>query len=263
MAAALPRSELESALDGAAAPATGRATPAADGAAPASKPKPTFSGAGFCSALTFSWLNSLMATGAKRALEQEDLPPLDPDDTCCKLRRRLAALWAAEQQRPRPSLMRAVLHLSGWANVARAPIYLVGSCVRICNALLLGALIRHVQDPRAPFARGAWLAAGMVSCTLLYTLAHAMYFFMGWREGMRLRVAMLGLMFDKAARLSLRGLHGVTLGGVTNMASTDVEKFQVRDCCCCGCGCWCCCCCPLSRVLLYRHRRRPPSMELI
>ena len=160
-AAPLARGALESELAGAGAPAA---------PLPAAARAGTFAGAGLFSAITFSWLNPLMRLGATRALNQQDLPALETDDTCCELRRKLASLWEQEQARARPSLFRAVLRLSGVANLARAPIYLVGSCVRVANAMLLGALIRHVQRPAAAARDGAWLAAGMVGCTLLYTL---------------------------------------------------------------------------------------------
>ena len=126
----------------------------------------TFAAAGICSAITFSWLNPLMNLGATRALQQQDLPPLDADDTCRELRQKLSLLWEQEEERAHPSLFRAVLRLSGWTNLARAPVYLVGSIVRVANALLLGALIRHVQESTAETRDGVWLAAGMVCCTL-------------------------------------------------------------------------------------------------
>eukprot|EP00937_MAST-01D_sp_MAST-1D-sp2_P007615 g7615.t1 len=209
--------------------------PAKKNVAPASS-SGSFASAGLLSTLTFAWLDPLMAQGAKRQLQASDLPVLPQDDRAGTLRTRLAVLWEQELraagpgQPPRHAFMRAVVRFSGLANLARAPVYCVGSAARVANALLLGALIRHVQrtgaDEEAE-ARGYALGAGMVLCTVAYTICHALYFFLAWREGLRLRVAVLGLVFDKALRLSLRGLQRVTLGGVANMATTDVEKFQM------------------------------------
>ena len=60
----------------------------------------------------------------------------------------------------------------------------------------------------------------------LFQLWHQ-YFLEGWRVGMQLRCAMISVIYHKALRLSLAALGRVTVGYVVNLATNDIEKFQV------------------------------------
>jgi ATP-binding cassette subfamily C (CFTR/MRP) protein 4 len=179
------------------------------------------------SKITFSWMNPLLAVGAKRTLNEEDLPELTNADSAAKLCADLENCWAKEQEMPQPSFFRALVRTSGLRYLGYSLIYIVGGTVRIFQALLLGALIEHIGKKDASVKEGMLMVTGLFLCTTVYGMCHAQYFFLAWREGMRIRIAVLTMMYKKALRLSVRALQSTTVGHVTNIASTDVEKFQM------------------------------------
>ena len=71
-------------------------------------------------------------------------------------------------------------------------------------------------------------AGWVVGCGLCAWFLHHFHFFIAWRFGMRMRVALVTHIMAKALRLSLGSLHSVSVGHVVTLASSDVEKFQAR-----------------------------------
>lgn len=64
--------------------------------------------ASWVSRILFSWMSPLVRLGTRRPLEVEDLSPLRAQLRAEVSSDRFAAAWAAEVQRPRPSLLRAL-----------------------------------------------------------------------------------------------------------------------------------------------------------
>ena len=196
-----------------------------------------------------SWMSPLMALGASRTLQDADVPELAPADASAALCEQLGAAWEAERARARASrgappawLGRALFHMFLPEYVRAIPLLVVGSAVRISQTQCLALLIEHVESPLphtagaggggndrwavGGAARGVLLGAGVVVLQFLYGCCHHAYVIRVHRCGMRIRSACTSLLFAKLLRVRASGLRTLTHGHVTNLASTDVERFQ-------------------------------------
>ncbi len=185
-------------------------------------------GASLISRMSFLWVYELLSHGSH--MVESDLPGLPTAETSHVLFDELAVAWRREQQlRPnRPSLLRALTwrmllprHVWGFATAA-----LEGTC-HIAQALGLGALVSWLNESDARLEVGLAYAGWVVGCGLGAWFLHHVHFFIAWRYGLRMRVALVSHVMAKALRLSLGALHGVSVGHVVTLASSDVEKFQV------------------------------------
>lgn len=186
-------------------------------------------GASLLSQLTFHWVKELLSH--KSDMDASDLPGLPAGEVSQNLHDQLAAAWRREQRlRPRrPSLMRALtwrllLPRAIWGFVGAAA---EASC-QIAQALGLGALVSWLNESDGSLGAGLGYAGWVVGCGLCAWFLHHFHFFIAWRFGMRMRVALVSHIMAKALRLSLGSLHSVSVGHVVTLASSDVEKFQAR-----------------------------------
>lgn len=96
------------------------------------------------------------------------------------------------------------------------------SAQRISMCVLLRGLLRALGDATVSQAtRYAW-ATGLSAMAFVYCLVHHQTFWRGMRMGMRWRVAIIGAVHAKALRLEA---GKASEGHLTNLVSTDVEKF--------------------------------------
>jgi ATP-binding cassette subfamily C (CFTR/MRP) protein 4 len=186
------------------------------------------------SRLFFCWMNGIMAAGARKPLEQEDLAALLPvEDRAEVISGPLYRAWANELRSFRttehdagakPSLLRALFRGYGSVYAPCGPIIALESVTELIAAVCLGDFVESLSEGRS---RESWLyGTAILFLTACKAMCHAQYFFYSWRFGMKLRVAFTTAIFDKALRLQMSALHRVTVGYVTNLASNDIERFQ-------------------------------------
>ena len=76
-----------------------------------------------------------------------------------------------------------------------------------------------------PWVYGLALIAIIVNVWMLHHIA----FWGMWRTAMHLRVASTIFIFNKSLSLDLQAMQHVSVGRVVNLASSDVEKFQLVE----------------------------------
>lgn len=189
--------------------------------------------AGAFSRLTYSWVGPLMARGAAGTLNEATLWAVSPDDAAEPLSARVLEFWRQEQRhaaeakessstagprgvakRSQPSeasLLRSTVLAFVATGKHRAGLFLPAlTAVRIMQALSLGRLVSALAGEAESAATWGWATALVVLGLLGFQLHHA-FFFVGWRTGMQLRTALVGVVFDKSMRLSLAGLGAATV----------------------------------------------------
>ncbi|CAM9207978.1 unnamed protein product, partial [Sphacelaria rigidula] len=95
------------------------------------------------------------------------------------------------------------------------------------QAITLGWLVSYFEDKNAESWEGWVYALCVVVCTVTFNLLHHMYFFQGYTLGMEVRVMATMVIYDKILRLRLSSLGQMTTGHLVNLASSDVERFQL------------------------------------
>ena len=160
--------------------------------------------AGLFSLLTFSWMSSMLATGAKRPLEKSDLfPPLDEDKTQ-EVTRRLEETWAQERKQYRPSggttgwrLLRAVVRAFRWGDyVLLLCTVSTFSLSIVSQPLFLSLLLSTLMDQSTEDSRMAymWGAAICIGSSLKFATMHQFCFHSSVMS-MRMKAAISGLIY--------------------------------------------------------------------
>uniref|UniRef100_G3PLJ6 Multidrug resistance-associated protein 4 n=1 Tax=Gasterosteus aculeatus aculeatus TaxID=481459 RepID=G3PLJ6_GASAC len=191
--------------------------------------------AGLLSKVFFWWLNPLFRTGYKRKLEEDDLYEVLPEDRSETLGQDLQRIWDHEFQKATkelrtPRLSKCII-LCYWKPYAVLGFFtLVEEIIKVIQPVLLGQMILYFEsyDPENMTALYKTLgyAAGMSLCTIGLALLHHLYFYHVQRAGMKIRVAMCHMIYNKSLRLSSLAMGKTTTGQIVNLLSNDVNKFD-------------------------------------
>lgn len=202
---------------------------AAVGVATPRQPPNPLPSSSLLSKLFFSWVSPYLR--AKGDLTEADMWELLPSDSTAELCSRLSTEWAKTVADGKPSLGRAMCRaFSGGYLLSNISLWLK-TAFAIGLTQFLGALLTTLNDPVAiatdAGVRAAYLyGLGLVLCAVASALLHHLYYFAAWRYGMRFRAAFTALIFDKALKVRLDALAGVSTGHVVNLASADIGTFQ-------------------------------------
>lgn len=224
-------------------------------------PPDSLTGASLLSQLTFSWFNPIIALGRSRPLTETDLPITPEPERASGLYDMLSVRWERELERNpvAPSFARALI-LATLPTLGPAGLVAVlESAAQIAQAVSLGMLVTLLAREDASDALGQMLcwAAAVSVCSVVAVVSHQQFFFVAWRQGLRIRVATVGALFQKSLRLSMNSLGEVSMGHVVrhpkepssapaplsalprprpprpprqvSLASSDVEKFQITS----------------------------------
>ncbi|XP_029968450.1 multidrug resistance-associated protein 4-like [Salarias fasciatus] len=191
--------------------------------------------ANLLSKIFFCWLNPLFRIGYKRQLKEDDMYNVLPEDASDRLGKELQWYWdqevhkAAKDQRP-PNLAKALIKCY-WRSYSLIGIYMfLQEIIKVVQPVLLGKLIEHFEsyDPAYPdeVYEAYIYAAGIGLSTITLAILHHLYFYHVQRAGMKIRVAMCHMIYQKALCLNSAALAKTTTGQVVNLLSNDVNKFD-------------------------------------
>jgi len=189
------------------------------------------------SALTFSHLNPLLATGFARPVAFDDMPPLLARDRADRVGDELQALWDAEvetcsAEKKEPSLLRVLIKAHGRE-------FFIGNLLKVPQDMLLFAgpfllerLIRFIDpqlttDAEIRFQDGFVLVLGLFAAQLMQSLCLHQYFNKVFHVAMQSRTGLMCMVYSKALSLShtARMDEDSSTGSIVNMMQVDVQKF--------------------------------------
>uniref|UniRef100_A0A8C3D0Y7 Multidrug resistance-associated protein 1 n=1 Tax=Cairina moschata TaxID=8855 RepID=A0A8C3D0Y7_CAIMO len=199
------------------------------------KPCPEFS-ASFLSRITFWWITGLMIQGYRRPLEAKDLWSLNKEDTSEEIVPGLARNWAKEwaealiikpsQKNYEASLFKVLYKTFG-------PYFLMSFLFKAAHDLLmftgpeiLKLLINFVNDKHAPNWQGYFYTGLLFVCACLQTLILHQYFHICFVTGMRLKTAIVGVIYRKALVITNSARKTSTVGEIVNLMSVDAQRFM-------------------------------------
>ncbi|XP_004434776.1 PREDICTED: canalicular multispecific organic anion transporter 2 [Ceratotherium simum simum] len=210
--------------------------------------------AGFLSRLCFWWFTKMAILGYRRPLEDQDLWSLNKEDRSEKVVERLLKAWNKQQKgaarhkpeaasgktvssedevllgaRPRPpepSFLKALLATFG-------PSLLIGTCFKLIqdllafvNPQLLSILIRFISNPMAPAWWGFLVAGLMFVCSVMQTLILHQYCQCIFVMGLRIRTAVVGVVYRKALIITNSVKRESTVGEIVNLMSVDAQRLM-------------------------------------
>ncbi|XP_042683721.1 multidrug resistance-associated protein 1 isoform X3 [Centrocercus urophasianus] len=229
------------------------------------KPCPEFS-ASFLSRITFWWITGLMIQGYRRPLEAKDLWSLNKEDTSEQIVPGLARNWAKEwaktkrqplnmlysskkQQKSsdsngevteeaealiiKPSQRSSEASLSKVLYKTFGPYFLMSFLFKAAHDLLMFAgpeilklLINFVNNKSAPNWQGYFYTGLLFVCSCLQTLILHQYFHICFVTGMRLKTAVVGVIYRKALVITNSARKTSTVGEIVNLMSVDAQRFM-------------------------------------
>ncbi|XP_062388680.1 multidrug resistance-associated protein 1 [Sardina pilchardus] len=215
--------------------------------------------ASFLSRLLFWWYSGLMVKGYRSPLKAEDLWPLREKDTSDKIIADLEDEWAKQcaklqQQEKTLNAAQAVGYKlteqtqllrklrkeqsSGFCllrMLARnvGPCFLAGTlCLVIHDAFMfsvpqvLSLLLGFVRDEDAPLWKGYLFAFLMFLLSCMQSLFNHQYMYTCFTVGMRVKTAVMGLIYRKCLVINSAARRTCTVGEIVNLVSADTQKLM-------------------------------------
>uniref|UniRef100_W5MJY3 ABC-type glutathione-S-conjugate transporter n=1 Tax=Lepisosteus oculatus TaxID=7918 RepID=W5MJY3_LEPOC len=213
--------------------------------------------ASFLSKILFWWFSGLVVKGYRKPLKAEDLWSLREEDRSDRIISDLEREWTAQctklQQQEKSlsalpgsklteqaQLLRK-LHReqsSGFSllrTLARSfgPYFLTGTlCLIVHDAFMfsipqvLSFLLGFMRDKDAPLWKGYFYAALMFLLSCLQSLFNHQYMYSCFTVGMRVKTAVMGLVYRKSLVINSAARRTCTVGEIVNLVSADTQKLM-------------------------------------
>uniref|UniRef100_A0A673CC25 ABC-type glutathione-S-conjugate transporter n=1 Tax=Sphaeramia orbicularis TaxID=375764 RepID=A0A673CC25_9TELE len=208
--------------------------------------------ASFLSKILFWWFTGLVVKGYRTPLAAEDLWTLRQEDTSRKIISELQEDWTAEctkLQRQEKALASGVAlgsRLPDQAQLLRklqkeqssgffllrtlarkfGPYFLTGTlCIIFHDAFMFRRSI-FMKDEDAPLWKGYFYATLMFLLSCLQSLFNHQYMYTCFTVGMRVKTAVMGLVYRKSLVINSSARRTCTVGEIVNLVSADTQKLM-------------------------------------
>ncbi|KAG4075666.1 hypothetical protein HA402_003491 [Bradysia odoriphaga] len=136
--------------------------------------------------------------------------------------------WSQELNKSSPKLSTCLI-LSFFPYFAYATfLTIIKDCVfRVAQGPALGVLINAFSSSgQSGYERGIYAGIGLIMALLMFTIFHHYSIFLLYELGMRIRVGLTMLIYDKALRLSQCSLGETNVGQIINLLTNDANRFD-------------------------------------
>ncbi|KAK8956017.1 ABC transporter C family member 3 [Platanthera guangdongensis] len=198
-----------------------------------------FTNASFFSVLTFSWISPLLAVGNKKTLDLKDVPQLDKNDnvdgvvpifiskleSCNSDGRGNNELDATHLTSF--SLAKALIS-SSWKLVFLTSIYvLLSTLASYVGPYLMDYFVQYLNGHQT-FANGGYiLVVAFIVANLLECISKRQWHFRLLQIGMRVRVFLVSIIYQKGLTLSSNARQGRSTGEIINIMSVDADRIAL------------------------------------
>ncbi|XP_031720536.1 multidrug resistance-associated protein 1 isoform X1 [Anarrhichthys ocellatus] len=216
--------------------------------------------ASFLSKILFWWFTGLVVKGYRTPLAAEDLWTLREEDTSRKIISELEEDWTdecAELQKQEKALASGMAlgsrRLQDQAQLLRklqkeqssgffllrtmvrkfGPYFLTGTlCIIFHDAFMfaipqvLSLLLDFMRDEDAPLWKGYFYATLMFLLSCLQSLFSHQYMYTCFTVGMRVKTAVMGLVYRKSLVINSSARRTCTVGEIVNLVSADTQKLM-------------------------------------
>jgi ABC-type multidrug transport system fused ATPase/permease subunit len=126
---------------------------------------------------------------------------------------------------PRARLWRALRAAYGWQFLLGGIAKLVQDLLLFAGPIVLSAIMEFMRSPEQPPSVGVGLAFAMFITAVVQSLSLHWYFFHMYRVAMRMRAALVMVIYKKSFTLSNAARQTATVGEIVNHQSDDVKKL--------------------------------------
>ncbi|WOL08995.1 ABC transporter C family member 3-like [Canna indica] len=195
-----------------------------------------FGNAGFLSMLTFYWVGPLLAVGHRKTLDLKDVPQLDEQDSihgvfpifksnldsCSSNTSSDSASGGAVTA----FQLAKALVLSTWGQVLLTALYAtVYTGASYVGPYLIDFLVQYLNGNPKFANEGYWMVAAFIVAKLFECLSQRHWFFRLQQAGIKVRAALVAMIYQKGLTLSSRSKQSRTSGEVINLISVDADRI--------------------------------------
>uniref|UniRef100_A0ACD5TRC9 Uncharacterized protein n=2 Tax=Avena sativa TaxID=4498 RepID=A0ACD5TRC9_AVESA len=190
-----------------------------------------FTGAGFLSVLTFSWMEPLLALGHRKTLDLDDVPDLDAADSVAGLlppfKANLEALTgegSGGQNVTAFKLTKALVR-TVWLHIAVTALYaLIYNLATYVGPYLIDSLVQYLNGDERYASKGKILVVTFIVAKVFECLSQRHWFFRLEQAGIRVRSALVSVVYEKGLSLSSTSRQSCTSGEMINIISVDADR---------------------------------------
>uniref|UniRef100_A0A8D3DGD5 ABC-type glutathione-S-conjugate transporter n=1 Tax=Scophthalmus maximus TaxID=52904 RepID=A0A8D3DGD5_SCOMX len=220
--------------------------------------------ASFLSKILFWWFTGLVVKGYRTPLAAEDLWTLRKEDTSQQILSELHQDWTAECAKIQkhqnhvgasltPKASSVTVRLPDQAQLLRklqkeqssgffllralarkfGPYFLTGTlciilhdCFMFAIPQVLSLLLAFMRDEDAPLWKGYFYATLMFLLSCLQSLFNHQYMYTCFTVGMRVKTAVMGLVYRKSLVINSAARRTCTVGEIVNLVSADTQKLM-------------------------------------
>ncbi|KAL6841674.1 hypothetical protein ACP4OV_028503 [Aristida adscensionis] len=190
--------------------------------------------AGLFGQLAFSWLNPLLRLGRSKVLDLADIPLIAAEDSAEHASQKFTEAWSRhvhEKARSRRSGsssngLALVLLKCFLGEILLSGFYAFMRTLSIAvSPLLLFAFIWYSNQEERSLRDGLLLVGCLLLMKLVESLSQRHWFFDSRRTGMRIRSALMAIIFQKQLRLSSQGRKNHSTGEIVNYIAVDAYRL--------------------------------------
>ncbi|KAM0842058.1 hypothetical protein ACQ4PT_058608 [Festuca glaucescens] len=190
-----------------------------------------FTGAGFLSVLTFSWMGPLFAVGHSKTLDLDDVPDLDHGDSVAGLlpsfKANLEALTGEGSggQKVTPFKLTRALVRTVWWHIALTSLYaLIYSLAIYVGPFLIDSLVQYLNGDERYASKGKLLVVTFIAAKVFECFSQRHWFFRLQQVGIRTRSALVSVVYQKGLSLSSSSRQSRSSGEMINIISVDADR---------------------------------------
>ena len=188
---------------------------------------------GSLSSFTFAFVTPTIRLGRSQGyLHLTDIPPLTHQDATADIASRFAHIWRQQVvSRKQPSLVAAFYHLLGRSYIALGVLKFVSDLTVFIGPILLNDLVSfltsqaHDSTPEAAW-HGVLYATLLILGVVVSSILGTQYTWRSRRLAMRVRTAIVSLVYSKSCSVSGLAKRSFGSGRVTNVMSVDTERVM-------------------------------------
>ena len=186
---------------------------------------------GCLSSFTFSWVTPTIRLGLSQGvLHLSDVAPLPSIDSTSDIAQRFSRIWREQMAGGSPSLLWAFWALLGSVYAWLGLLKFVSDLTVFIGPLLLNSLVSFLTSQSGNDPEPAWhgylYSAGLIGGVVVSSVLGTQYTYRSRRVSMRVRSALVSLVYAKSLSISGMAKRHFSSGVVTNVMSVDTERVM-------------------------------------
>ncbi|KAJ6623028.1 ATP-binding cassette sub-family C member 4, partial [Pseudolycoriella hygida] len=175
----------------------------------------------------FCWVFPYLKNGRTKILKLKDIHPIQKDNSAEVIVKEVNRGWLLERNKSSPNLTSALIGTFSPFFAYATFLHIIKDCVlRVAQGPALGVLIYAFSSSKSGDVLGIYASVALVVLLMLFTIVHHYSIFLINELGMKIRIALTMLIYDKALRLSQCSLGKTNVSEIVNMLTNDASRFD-------------------------------------